>query len=50
MKIKFVDLYAQYLSIKGDIDKAIEGVIKNSSYIGGETVKKFEQEFSSLYE
>ncbi len=49
MKIKFVDLYAQYLSIKGDIDKAIEGVIKNSSYIGGETVKKFEQEFSSLY-
>lgn len=49
MKIKFVDLYAQYLSIKEDIDKAIEGVIKNSSYIGGDTVKKFEQEFSSLY-
>ena len=49
MKIKFVDLYAQYLSIKEEIDKAIEGVIKNSSYIGGEPVKTFEQEFSSLY-
>ena len=49
MKIKFVDLYAQYLSIKEEIDKAMEGVIKNSSYIGGEPVKTFEQEFSSLY-
>ena len=49
MKIKFVDLYAQYLSIKEDIDRAIEGVIKNTSFIGGEPVKTFEQEFSSLY-
>ena len=49
MKIKFVDLYAQYLTIKDDIDIAIAEVIKKSSYIGGSTVKIFENDFSSLY-
>lgn len=49
MNIKFVDLYAQYLSIKEDIDAAIEGVIKNSSFIGGSPVRSFEEQFSSLY-
>jgi dTDP-4-amino-4,6-dideoxygalactose transaminase len=47
MKIPFVDLYAQYLSIKHDIDNAIERVIKNSSFIGGNEVKAFEEEYSS---
>jgi len=43
--IPIVDLYAQYLSIKKDIDEAIATTIKNSSYIGG-AVKDFEKAFS----
>lgn len=46
MKVPFVDLYAQYLSIKGEIDKAIEQTIRNSSYIGGPAVKDFEAAFA----
>jgi dTDP-4-amino-4,6-dideoxygalactose transaminase len=47
MKIPFVDLYAQYLSIKKDIDEAIESTIKNSSYSGGQAVKDFEKAFAN---
>lgn len=47
MKIPFVDLYAQYQSIKKEIDAAIEQTIVNSSYIGGAAVKNFEQSFAS---
>jgi dTDP-4-amino-4,6-dideoxygalactose transaminase len=46
MKIPFVDLYAQYLSIKEEIDAAIATTIKNSSYIGGQAVKEFEAAFA----
>lgn len=45
IKIPFVDLYAQYTGIKSDIDKAIENVISNTSFIGGGDVKAFEEEF-----
>ncbi len=44
--IKFLDLYSQYKSIKPQVDAAIEGVIADSAYIGGERVKKFENEFA----
>jgi len=44
--IPFVDLKAQYLSIKEEIDDAIQNVIVNSSFIGGEYVKLFEQNFA----
>ena len=46
-KIPFVDLYAQYLSIREDIDKAIETTIRNSSYIGGQAIKDFEKAFGA---
>lgn len=49
MKIPFVDLKAQYLSVKADIDKAISQVIEETAFIGGPVVSKFESEFSSLY-
>jgi dTDP-4-amino-4,6-dideoxygalactose transaminase len=45
--IKFLDLYAQYLSIKPQMDAAIAGVIADSAYIGGERVKKFEADFAT---
>jgi dTDP-4-amino-4,6-dideoxygalactose transaminase len=46
MKVPFVDLYAQYQSIKNDIDTAIGNTIKNSSYIGGQVIKDFERSFA----
>jgi dTDP-4-amino-4,6-dideoxygalactose transaminase len=47
MKVPFVDLYAQYLDIKKEIDSAIENTIRTSSYIGGSAVKEFEKEFAA---
>ncbi len=47
MKIPFVDLYAQYQSIKTDIDAAIQKTIINSSYIGGPAIKDFEESFAA---
>ncbi len=47
-KVPFADLYAQYLSIKPEIDSAIEKVIKNSSFIRGPFVDAFEKEFAKV--
>ncbi len=44
--IKFLDLHQQYLSIKGEIDVAMEAVIRENAFIGGNYVKQFENEFS----
>jgi dTDP-4-amino-4,6-dideoxygalactose transaminase len=49
MTIPFVDLKAQYQSIKGAIDAAIANVIGETAFIGGKYVKTFEQEFAKLY-
>lgn len=46
MNVPFVDLYAQYLTIKKEIDSAIENVIKNSLYIGGSPVQSFEKNYA----
>lgn len=46
MKVPFLDLKLQYENIKDGIDRAITGVINNSAFIGGEYVKKFEEDFS----
>jgi dTDP-4-amino-4,6-dideoxygalactose transaminase len=46
MKIPFVDLHAQYLSIEPEIDAAIAAVIAESSFIRGPHVDTFEQEFA----
>jgi dTDP-4-amino-4,6-dideoxygalactose transaminase len=43
MKIPFVDLHAQYLTIKQEIDAAIAEVIAESAYIRGRHVDAFEQ-------
>src|SRR4030095_3313323 len=42
MKIPFVDLHAQYLTIKQEIDRAIAQVIAESAYIRGPHVDAFE--------
>jgi dTDP-4-amino-4,6-dideoxygalactose transaminase len=43
MKIPFVDLHAQYLSIKQEIDAAIAEVIAQSAFIRGPHVDAFEK-------
>jgi dTDP-4-amino-4,6-dideoxygalactose transaminase len=43
MKIPFVDLHAQYLTIKPEIDSAIAEVIAQSAYIRGPHVDAFEE-------
>ena len=49
MNIPFVDLKAQYLSIKNEMDTAIANVINETAFIGGKYVKEFEQNFATLY-
>ncbi len=45
--VPFADLYAQYLSIKGQVDAAIEEVIRASAFIRGPYVQRFESEFAN---
>ena len=49
MKIPFVDLQAQYQSVKVEIDKAIAQVIAETAFIGGKYVNEFEKQFAELY-
>lgn len=46
--IKFLDLAAQYRSIKPAIDAAIASVIQETAFIGGKFVKEFEQQFAAF--
>ncbi len=48
MNFSFVDLNAQYLTIKDEIDDAIDQVIKTSSFIRGPFVEEFEENFSNM--
>jgi dTDP-4-amino-4,6-dideoxygalactose transaminase len=45
-KIPFADLHAQYLSIRPEIDAAIAAVIRESAFIRGPYVERFEAEFA----
>ena len=45
--IKFLDLYSQYLSIKNEIDTAMQRVICDAAFIGGPAVREFETSFAS---
>lgn len=47
MKVPFLDLKAQYRTIKGEIDRAIEAVVNDTAFASGPYVEKFEQEFAS---
>jgi len=46
--IPFVDLKAQYNSIKDEIDEAIQSVLNRTSFIMGEELKQFEEEFAQF--
>lgn len=47
MTVPFVDLKAQYLSIKHEIDAAIQHVLDNTQFILGAEVAAFEEEFAA---
>ncbi len=47
MNVPFVDLKAQYLSIKSEMDPAVAEIISNTAFIGGKAVAAFEEEFAS---
>lgn len=46
--MEFVNLHAQYLGIKDEIDAAIAAVIRESSFIRGPHVDEFEKRFAEL--
>lgn len=47
MQVPFLDLKAQYLSIKSDIDASIAAVIDKTAFAGGPFVEAFEKEFAA---
>ncbi|MFQ5510238.1 MAG: DegT/DnrJ/EryC1/StrS family aminotransferase [Candidatus Krumholzibacteriia bacterium] len=46
MKIPFVDLKAQYESIRGEIDPAIGRILETTRFVGGEKLQEFESAFA----
>jgi dTDP-4-amino-4,6-dideoxygalactose transaminase len=48
VEVPFVDLKKQYLSIKDEIDRAVNNVIMDSAFIGGKYVKAFESNFADF--
>lgn len=49
MKVPFLNLEAQYLSIREDIDTAVADVIRTSRFILGAEETKFERAFADLH-
>lgn len=49
MEVKFIDLKAQYLAIKDEIDEAIGKVIESNAFSSGPFVKEFEDNFASVH-
>ena len=45
-KVQFVDLKAQYLSIKTEMDEAISGIVSNTAFIKGPALAGFEADFA----
>jgi len=50
MNIPFLDLKAQYASIKEEVNPAILNVLENTAYVLGKPVSEFEQSFASAHD
>jgi dTDP-4-amino-4,6-dideoxygalactose transaminase len=50
MKVPYFDLKTQYASLRDEILAALDGVCRNASFILGEEVARFEQEFATYCE
>lgn len=49
MQVPFLDLKAQYKSIKNEVDAAIQQVIENTAFILGRAVSDFENNFAKAH-
>jgi dTDP-4-amino-4,6-dideoxygalactose transaminase len=47
MNIPFLDLKANYQSVKSEVDAAIQNVLDNTAYILGASVQNFEKDFAA---
>lgn len=47
MNIPFLDLKANYNSVKSEVDSAIQNVLDNTAYILGASVQNFEKDFAA---
>ena len=50
MKVPFLDLKAQYASIRDEITDALQQVLDNTAFAGGPFVKEFEKDFATFCE
>ncbi|MCZ7609041.1 MAG: DegT/DnrJ/EryC1/StrS family aminotransferase [Ignavibacterium sp.] len=50
MNIPFLDLKANYNSIKSEVNAAIQQVLDNTAYILGSSVQNFERDFSAAHQ
>jgi dTDP-4-amino-4,6-dideoxygalactose transaminase len=48
VKVPFLDLKAQYASIRQEIANALQQVLDNTAFAGGPFVKRFEKDFASF--
>ncbi len=46
MKVPFLDLKAQYDSIREEINRALQDVLEQTAFAGGPFVSRFEEEFA----
>jgi dTDP-4-amino-4,6-dideoxygalactose transaminase len=49
MKVPFLDLKAQYKTIKDEINPAIQEILDNTAFILGKSVSEFEKEFANAH-
>ncbi|MCJ7812429.1 DegT/DnrJ/EryC1/StrS family aminotransferase [bacterium] len=49
MKVNFLDLKSQYISIKDEVDDAIQRVLLSSAFTSGPYVKEFEKNFAATH-
>ncbi len=50
MKVNFLDLKAQYRSIKPEVDEAIQAVLDSCAFAAGPFVKSFEENFAAKHQ
>jgi dTDP-4-amino-4,6-dideoxygalactose transaminase len=50
MRINFLDLKAQYLTIKEEIDQSIQAVLDKTAFAAGPFVKEFEENFAKAHD
>jgi dTDP-4-amino-4,6-dideoxygalactose transaminase len=48
VRVPFLDLKTQFLSIKPEVEDAIHAVLNSGHFVGGKWVEKFEEEFSAF--